>query len=94
MILFGGLMTLDEIKVLVNNILIDEFEKEEDSLKEESHLFNDLDLDSLDGIDLVVALEKALKSKLGKDVKIDEERAKKLQTVGDIYKAIDELVNQ
>jgi acyl carrier protein len=87
-------MNLDEIKVMVNNILVDEFEKEAEDLKEESHLFNDLDLDSLDGIDLVVALEKALKTKLGKDIKIDEERAKKLQTVGDIYNAIDELVNK
>jgi len=86
-------MDLGEIKDLVNNILIEEFEKEEEELKEDASLFDDLDLDSLDGIDLVVALEKAIKTKIGKEVKIEEEKAKKLQTVGDIYKAIDELVN-
>ncbi len=86
------MMESSEIKELVNKILIEEFEKGEDELKEDASLFDDLDLDSLDGIDLVVALEKAIKVKTGKEYKIEEERAKKLQTVGDIYKAIADLV--
>jgi acyl carrier protein len=86
-------MTKDEIKELVDNILIEEFEKETDEITDGASLFDDLDLDSLDGIDLIVALEKAVKSKTGSDFKIEEERAKKLQSVGDIYTAIDELVN-
>ncbi len=86
-------MDLDEIKKLVNNILIEEFEKEESELNEEASLVDDLDLDSLDGIDLIVALEKAMKTKTGKDYKIEEEKAKKIQTVGNIYKTIDELIN-
>ncbi|MCK4798538.1 MAG: acyl carrier protein [Spirochaetes bacterium] len=83
-----------EIKKLVNNILMEEFEKEEDELKEEASLFDDLDLDSLDGIDLVVELEKEIKAKVGREIKIDEDKAKTLQTVGDIYKIVDELVNK
>jgi len=86
-------MDLDEIKKLVNNILIEEFEKEESEFNEEASLVDDLDLDSLDGIDLIVALEKAMKTKTGKDYKIEEEKAKKIQTVGNIYKTIDELIN-
>ena len=85
-------MNLAEIKQMVNDILIEEFEKDESELKEEASLFDDLDLDSLDGIDLVVALEKAIKNKTGKDFKIEEEKAKKLQTVGDIYNTIAEIV--
>lgn len=84
-------MDIGEIKELVDNILIEEFEKDGNDLKEDASLFDDLDLDSLDGIDLVVALEKAIKTKTGKEIKIEEEKAKKLQTVGDIYKTLEEL---
>ena len=70
-----------------------EFEKSEDELKEDASLFDALDLDSLDGIDLIVALEKATKTKVGREIKIEEEKAKTLRTVGDIYKVIGELVN-
>ncbi|MCH5150179.1 MAG: acyl carrier protein [Spirochaetales bacterium] len=84
-------MTRDEVKELVNNVLIEEFEKNEDELKEDASLFDDLELDSLDGIDLIVALEKAVKSKTGKETKIDEEKAKSLKTVGDIYNVIEGL---
>lgn len=84
-------MNKDEIKDLVNNILIEEFEKEESELNENAHLFDDLELDSLDGIDLVVALEKEVKARAGKEVKIEEEKAKELKTVGDIYNVIAEI---
>ena len=63
-------MDLTEIKKMVNNILIEEFEKSELELKEEANLFDDLELDSLDGIDLVVALEKAIKNVVTKAMKM------------------------
>lgn len=87
-------MDLNEIKKMVNDILINEFEKSESEITEDADLFEKLELDSLDGIDLVVALEKALKTKTGKEYKIEEEKAKKIKTVGDIYKVIDEIVNK
>jgi acyl carrier protein len=87
-------MTKDEIKLLVNKIFVEEFEKNESELTEHASLFDELELDSLDGIDLIVALEKAVKIKIGREIKIDEEKAKSLKTVGDIYKIIDELTNK
>ncbi len=84
-------MTRAEVEELVNNVLIEEFEKREDELNDDASLFDDLELDSLDGIDLIVALEKAVKAKTGKDTKIDEEKAKSLKTVGDIYNVIEAL---
>lgn len=84
-------MNRDEIKDLVNNILIEEFEKEESELKDDANLFDDLELDSLDGIDLIVALEKAVKAKTSIETKIEEEKAKNLKSVGDIYNLIEEL---
>ena len=76
----------------MDKILIEEFEKKASDLKDDANLFDDLELDSLDGIDLVVALEKALKAKTGREIKIEEEKAKKLTTVGDIYHTVKELV--
>jgi len=87
-------MTKEDIKSLVNKILVDEFEKNESEITESASLFDELELDSLDGIDLIVALEKSVKAKLGREVKIDEEKAKSLKTVGDIYKVIEELANK
>jgi acyl carrier protein len=87
-------MTKEEIKLLVNKIFVEEFEKNESELTEHASLFDELELDSLDGIDLIVALEKSVKIKIGREIKIDEEKAKSLKTVGDIYKIIDELTNK
>ncbi len=85
-------MTKDNVKKLVNTILIEEFERTEDELTSDANLFDDLELDSLDGIDLIVALEKAVKNATGKESKIDEDKAKALKTVGDIYNVINTMV--
>ena len=85
-------MNRSDVKEIVDAVFIDEFEKEAADLKEDADLFEDLELDSLDGIDLVVALEKAVKAKTGKDFKIDEEKAKGLKTVGSIYDIIEKSV--
>lgn len=41
----------------INNFLIDEFEVEEDDISPEANLKETLELDSLDFVDLVVAVE-------------------------------------
>ncbi|WP_100872310.1 acyl carrier protein [Pseudozobellia sp. WGM2] len=50
-------MTKEEIVEKIDIFLIDEFEVDEDEIKPEANLKEALDLDSLDFVDLVVAVE-------------------------------------
>jgi acyl carrier protein len=79
-------MTHDEIVQRVNRTLLREFDVTENALKPEARLVEDLGLDSLDGIDLVVAMEKEFKD-LG--VKIREDQARALNTLQAIYTFIE-----
>ncbi len=63
----------------IDEILIEEFELEPESVVPDAQLREDLDLDSLDGVDLVVALEKAF------DFRIDGKVVVEMKTVGDIH---------
>jgi acyl carrier protein len=76
----------DQVLKIVNETLITEFELEPQAIVDSARLREELGLDSLDAVDLVVALEKALK------VQISEEVAKKMRTVGDIYRYVRENV--
>ena len=75
-------MTTEEIIEKVDAILVEEFELEEDSVVPEASLREDLDLDSLDAVDLIVALEKAF------GFRIDEKEVVDMKTVGDIHNYI------
>tara|TARA_B100000929_G_scaffold276780_1_gene251653 strand:- start:784 stop:1032 length:249 start_codon:yes stop_codon:yes gene_type:complete len=50
-------LTKEEIVEKINLFLIDEFEVDEDEIRPEANLKDALDLDSLDFVDLVVAVE-------------------------------------
>ncbi|MDA3909701.1 MAG: phosphopantetheine-binding protein [Sulfurimonas sp.] len=52
--------TQKEVYSKIKSVLMDEFEVEEDSISMEANLFTDLELDSLDAIDLMVTLDKEL----------------------------------
>ena len=72
-------MKPETIILKVNGILIDEFELEPESILSDALLREDLDLDSLDGVDLVVALEKAF------GFRVDGKVVAEMKTVGDIH---------
>jgi len=76
-------MTEAEIQDTVNNIFIDEFEIEPSKITPEAEIFATLGLDSLDVVDLVVALEKSFGVKIK-----SRESLQQIQTVGDIYRFI------
>ena len=70
--------TTDEAIAIVNAIMVEDFEVVVEELKREAPL-QELGLDSLDGVDLVVAIEKAFSTR------IPEQEARNIRTLGDIY---------
>ena len=57
-------MTDQEIMNIVKSIFVKEFEVDESEVAPETHIYEQLGLDSLDSVDLVVALEKAFNFKV------------------------------
>jgi acyl carrier protein len=76
----------DEIYQGVVNALNELFEVDPDEVSLDSHLYKDLDIDSIDAVDLVVEIKKIT----GK--KIKPEDFKNVRTVGDIVDAVCELM--
>ena len=72
----GDLVNADAVLARVDHILIHEFEVEPSTLVADARIRDDLSLDSLDGMDLVVALEKEF------GVRVDEKRMLELETIG------------
>ena len=71
-----------EIMEKVKKILAQEFELEPAQLSPEANLYVDLGLDSLDSVDLVVALEKEFQFKINREK--DEEKIRAIRTLNDI----------
>lgn len=76
-----------EIEATIRKILIEEFEVDPAALKSETNLFTELDLDSIDAVDLVVRLQQ----ETGK--KVNPEDFKAIRTLGDVTQAVVKLVN-
>lgn len=79
-------MQKEEILVRLTDLLVQQFEIARDQIRPEAHLFDELDLDSIDAIDLVVSLEE----QTGFSVSEDELRAVRIvQDVVDlIYRKV------
>ncbi|WP_145557252.1 acyl carrier protein [Yersinia aldovae] len=80
-------MEKQEIYQQVTYLLVKLFEINEADIKPESRLYEELELDSIDAVDLVVHLQKTT----GK--KIMPEMFKSVRTVQDIVDAVDNLLN-
>ena len=76
-----------EIEATVRKILVEEFEVDAAVLTPETNLFTELDLDSIDAVDLVVRLQQ----ETGK--KVNPEDFKAIRTLGDVTQAVAKLVN-
>lgn len=76
-------MVEQDVVRMINEVFIEAFELKPERLKPEVHIFNDLGLDSLDIVDLVVALQK----KFGVTIR-DDQRVNAIRTLGDLYNFI------
>jgi len=80
-------MTQDEILQHVTDILVDTFELDRSTVVPNAHLRDDLDIDSIDAVDLMVHLKPLVGQRL------QPEAFKTVRTVNDIAEALYNLVN-
>jgi len=77
-------MTREEIQQSIVEILSDSFELEPETIKPESTLYEELDLDSIDAVDIFVQL----RDLTGR--RPDPERAKQVRTVDELITFVEE----
>ncbi|NKB58331.1 MAG: acyl carrier protein [Alphaproteobacteria bacterium] len=80
--------TKEEILSHIKHIFIENFDLEDDAIVADAKLYDDLDIDSIDAVDLMVALKK----KTGR--KLDPDAFKQVRTVGDVVDAVHDLLIQ
>lgn len=68
----------EEIFARIREVLVESFDLKPDDICLQSHLVDDLDLDSIDAIDLAVGLEEEL------GLKVEEDELREIRLVGDI----------
>lgn len=76
----------EDILATLKEVLEELFEIEPENVKEESHLYQDLELDSIDAVDLVIKLQELT----GKKIKPEE--FKSVRTISDVIDAVEKLV--
>lgn len=82
-------MDRKRIEEMVDEVFEESFEIEKEQLSQEKGIFQDLGLDSLDIVDLIVALQK----KFGVKIR-DDNRVREIRTLGDIYSFIESLYKE
>lgn len=70
----------------IKSLLVEHFELDPDSITPESRLYEDLDLDSIDAVDMVIKLQ----DETGKRIKPDD--FKDVRTVDDVMQVVRKLI--
>jgi acyl carrier protein len=78
----------DEIFASIQGILEKDFECPREKLLPEARMFQDLDLDSIDAIDLMVKLQNMA------DVKVSRDAFKQIQTLWDIAEVVHKMLDE
>lgn len=86
---FIGIMhTRESILVYLKSTMSELFEVAQDDVVLEARLYEDLDIDSIDAVDLIVKLKELT------DKKIQPYKFRNVRTVGDVVEAVYELANE
>ena len=72
----------------INDTFIENFEIEPEKLTKETKLFEDLELDSLDAVDMIVHMEQNL------GIKVDIQKFSTVRTLDDVYQMAYELYSE
>ena len=81
-------MSKEELYTWVVDLLAEMFELDKSSLTLESNLYADLDIDSIDAVDLAVKLKQMTGMRLQPEV------FKKIRTIGDVVEALENLSSE
>jgi len=81
-------MTREEIDAKLREFLVDLFEVSPDNISESSLLSEDLDLDSIDAVDLILKLQEFTGRK------VSSEQFRSVRTVGDVIDQVHALLSQ
>ena len=81
-------MTKEELFVKVQDILVNEFELDKEIVTLSAKLGDDLDLDSIDAVDMIVKMKEYIPNK------IDPEQFKKVVTLQDVIDVLYPLVQK
>ena len=81
-------MTNEELFATIKSLIVDQLGVDESSITMESSFVDDLNADSLDMVELVMAMEQEF------DVSIPDEVAEKVATVGDAVEYIKNAKNK
>ena len=72
-------MTFDTIR----DIIVEQLNVEESMVTEDTNLMKDLEADSIDAVEIIMAIEEQF------DIEIPDDEAEKFQTVGDLVEYVD-----
>jgi acyl carrier protein len=78
-------MDAKTVEEKVKNIIVEQLGVEPEQVKPEAQFVNDLGADSLDTVELIMALEEEF------DIEIPDEQAEKIKTVGE---ALEHILNK
>jgi len=81
-------MNKEEILEGLRDMMVELFEFDREDIQLESHVVNDLDLDSIDAIDMAVQLQEIT------GCKVDESEMRSIRTVSDIVDMVYALLNK
>ena len=81
-------MSVENVQERVKNIIVEQLGVEADQVKPEAQFVNDLGADSLDTVELIMALEEEF------DIEIPDEKAEKIKTVGEAIDYMQQNANK